>query len=67
MDNHLVVKPKAILDRRSRQNNGTTTDQFLIQWEDTSSEEAMWEDASVTFEDGRNVTHMDITYSAQVR
>lgn len=43
MDNHPILHPKAILDRRTIQIEPTPTDQVLIQWEDTPPEEAAWE------------------------
>lgn len=57
MDNHPILHPKAILDRRIIQTDSTPTDQVLIQREDTPPEEATWENIEdlankVDFEEG---------------
>lgn len=65
IDNHPILKPTAILDRRDKQSNDTFTPQVLIQWEGCPPEEATWEDLTdiedkVVFYGERNVViHTD--------
>lgn len=59
MDNHPIIKPKAISDRRSFQIDNQESEQVLVQWEDTPPEEATWENVAdleytVIFKDGGN-------------
>lgn len=65
IDSHPLLQPTAILDKRHIQKQGTSTEQLLVQWEQTPPEEATWEDVSdledkVPFGEGGNDTDLTI-------
>lgn len=71
-DNHPILKPKSILDRRIVPNGPLSKEQVLVQWEYSLPEEATWEDlldleGKADFEDGGNVELTDIQIELPVQ
>lgn len=59
IDNHPIMRPTTILDKRNRQINDTFTPQVLVQWEGCPPKEATLEDLiepedQVVSQGGRN-------------